>query len=130
MNQLRKFMYGRYGVDRFSQVLIGISLAFSLLGTIFRGGILLTLSYIPLMYAIFRMLSKNISARTRENYKFEDFKRSLSNKINKNKNRHQQSKTHNFYKCPRCKQKIRIPKGKGKICITCPKCKMEFIKKS
>ena len=53
-----------------------------------------------------------------------------SGKENNLKKRWAQRSTYRFFKCPQCKQTVRVPKGRGKICITCPKCKTEFIKKS
>ena len=51
-------------------------------------------------------------------------------KWNAAKARQEQKKIYRFYKCPQCRQRVRVPKGKGRICITCPKCRAEFIKKS
>lgn len=130
MNQLRKFMYGRYGFDQCSQALVICSLIASLIGSIARSSLLIYVSYIPLFYAIYRILSKNINKRTQENYKFLEWSNSVKNKFRKSKQSMNGTKTHKYYNCPRCKQKIRIPKGKGKICITCPKCKTEFIKRT
>lgn len=129
MNRFRKFMNGRYGFDQFSQALIFISLFVSVMGSFTRSSALLYLSYIPLVYGVSRILSKNINKRTEENYKvvntINSFKKKFFGKRPETGNQ-----IHKYYNCPRCKQKIRVPKGKGKISITCPKCKNEFIKRT
>ena len=81
-------------------------------------------------YSYFRMFSKNIPARYAENQKFLNIRYNVMVKWNLKKKHLIESKTHRFFKCPQCKQKVRVPKGRGKICITCPKCKTEFVKKS
>jgi DNA-directed RNA polymerase subunit RPC12/RpoP len=78
----------------------------------------------------FRMFSKNYSQRSAENQKYLEMTRGIRTKLTKAKNRIVQSKDYHIYKCPTCGQKIRIPRGKGRICITCPKCRHEFEKKS
>ena len=65
-----------------------------------------------------------------ENQKFLTLRYKTISKWNLMKKHWAESKTHRFFKCPQCKQKVRVPKGRGKICITCPKCKTEFVKKS
>ena len=65
-----------------------------------------------------------------QNQKFLTWRYRMVAKWSKWKERFAQRKTHRFYKCPNCKQKVRVPKGRGKIAITCPKCRTEFIKKS
>jgi hypothetical protein len=123
MNNFRNFMYGRYGIDRLTQVLIGLTCGLTFIGTILHSGVLVTLSYVPLLYAIYRTMSKDIQKRTNENRKFMEMIQKLLGKWTG-------SKTHRIYNCPSCKQTIRVPKGKGKIMITCPKCKTEFIKRT
>lgn len=133
MNKFRQFMQGRYGFDMFSQVLVVASLIISLVASLFRISTLSIISYIPLGYAIYRMLSKDINKRVKENYKFNSMLNSLKKKARKTNNViniTKKSKTHKYYKCPKCKQAIRVPKGKGKILITCPKCKNEFVKRT
>jgi len=130
MNQFRKFMYGRYGIDQFSQVLIFTALILSVLVSIFRINVLMIITYIPLVYAVLRMLSKDINKRTQENYKFLNIVSSFKTKYNKSKPNMKETKTYKYYKCPKCKQMIRVPRNKGKICITCPKCKTEFTKRT
>ena len=129
MNRFRKFMNGRYGFDQFSQALIFISLFVSVMGSFTRSSALLYLSYIPLVYGVFRILSKDINKRTEENYKVVNMVNSFKKKF-LGKRPAKGTQAHKYYNCPSCKQKIRVPIGKGKISITCPKCKTQFIKKT
>ena len=92
-----------------------------LLGSIFGGKVPLMswcslLSYVPLFWCIFRMYSRNIEARRRENAAFVNF-------FN-----HLKDKEHRYFRCPRCHQTVRVPRGRGKINIRCPKCSERFIK--
>lgn len=130
MNWFRRFMYGRYGFDQFSQTLVITSLILSVLGTLTRSSMLITISYIPFIYGIFRILSKNTNDRMKENYQYEKFVNNVKNKFVKVKRNVMGTKTHKYYACPKCKTRIRVPRGKGKICITCPKCRTEFIKRT
>ena len=75
-------------------------------------------------------LSRNVSKRYEENQRYLNAKYRAVVKKNNLKKRWAQRSTYRFFKCPQCKQTVRVPKGRGKICITCPKCKTEFIKKS
>ena len=83
-----------------------------------------------MIYVYFRMFSKDHQKRYQENVKFLETKNKFLKKVRSEKAIMKQRKTHHIYKCPTCRQKIRIPKGKGRICITCPKCKTEFTKTS
>ncbi len=128
--KLRNFMIGRYGVDQFSKFLLSIALILCILD-IFVNNIVINLSIpIIIIYVYYRMFSRNLTKRYAENAKFLQIRGKLLNKINAEKWMMKQRKTHHIYKCPTCNQKIRIPKGKGRICITCPKCKTQFTKTS
>lgn len=130
MNWLRRFMTGRYGVDQLSVGLLFFSLLLSLILYIFPSGILNYLSYIPFVFVLYRALSKNHLMRRKENNAFLKFWNPVAAWFYKKRNRMNMHKTHRYFKCPNCKQEVRVPKGKGKIRITCPKCKLEFIKKT
>ncbi len=130
MNQLRRFMYGRYGLDQYSRALVFIAFFVSLLAMVVRFTPLILLSYLVLIYSIFRTLSRNISKRTQENMVYYKIAGALKNKLKNLKLTLIGTKTHKYYRCSHCKQTIRVPKGKGKICITCPKCRAEFIKRT
>ena len=93
-----------------------------------RGVYLLALVLLGVCY--FRMFSRNYAQRSAENQKYLDLTWKIRSKFDKTKRRIVESKDYHIYKCPSCGQKIRIPRGKGKICITCPKCRHEFEKKS
>lgn len=130
MNQLKKFMYGRYGIDQYTRAIIILGLIMTLISSLTRNSIIMMLSYIPIVYAFYRILSKNIQKRSRENYIYCDIIRKIKVKINNFKLLLIGTKTHKYYKCKNCRQMIRVPRGKGKISISCPKCKKEFVSRT
>lgn len=130
LDSLRRFMYGRYGFDQLSRGLIILALIISVISSFLRFPYLVLLSYLPLAYAIYRTLSKNIARRTKENITYCRITGNVKKKMNNLKLILIGTKTHKYYKCRRCKQTIRVPRNKGKICITCPKCRSEFIKRT
>ena len=130
MNWLRNFMIGRYGGDHLSIALLALSILLTLTGQMLRIPILILMSYIPMGLCIFRTFSKNISKRSMENYKFAMLMSPVYSWFKRLQSRIKDSKTHKYFKCPSCKATLRLPKGKGKILITCPKCRNEFTKKT
>ncbi len=130
MNWLRKFMMGRYGVDQLSVGLLFLSFLMSIIFYFFPVGLLNYLVYVPFIVFLLRVLSKNHAARRKENMAFLKVWNPIAAWFNKKRNRATTYKTYRYYKCPGCKQEVRVPKGKGKIRITCPKCRLEFIKKT
>ncbi len=125
-----RFMYGRYGVDSFSKFLLGAAFAAILLANIADSSLLSFISWVMIIYAYFRMFSRNTYKRAMENQKYLNKTYKLRSWFSSQKNMFAQRKTHHIYKCPTCKQKIRVPRGKGRIEIRCPKCNTKFIKNS
>lgn len=131
MNWLKKIMAGRYGGDQLSMALIFLSIILIFIsGFSTKLRVFSYLSYIPLVLSIFRTLSKDINKRRLENYKFAMLVSPIYSWCNKKIHRLQDAKTHKYFDCPNCRQKLRLPKGKGKISITCPNCRTEFIGKT
>lgn len=118
----RQFMMGRYGTDKLNMALLAVGLLFGLLSIILPGAIikliLMIISYGVMIWAIYRMMSRKTYKRYLENRKFLQW-------IERMKDRE-----HRYYDCPRCRQQVRVPRGKGKISISCPKCKEKFVKKT
>ena len=119
---MQKFMYGRYGTDRLSMVILIAGLVSSLLSSFIRrfpfNVIFLLLSYGLMIWAIFRTMSRNTYKRYQENRRFLQFFERLKDR------------QHRYFECPKCHQTVRVPRGKGKISITCPRCKEKFIRKT
>ncbi len=126
MDFMNKIMKDRYGGDQLSIVLLFTSILLSIIGSITKISIFRILSYIPLIFSVYRMFSKDINKRRMENYKFSIFISPLYSKYKKIQVRFKERKTHKFFKCPNCKTELRVPKGKGKIKVTCPKCSEKF----
>lgn len=129
-NRMQGFMAGRYGVDQLSRVFLGITMGCLVISLFTKLPFFYMIGLAFLIYSYYRMFSKNISKRYAENQKFLNWRYNLAVKRNKSRMRWEQRKIYRYYKCPGCKQKVRIPRGKGKVAITCPKCRMEFIRKS
>ena len=83
-----------------------------------------------LILCYYRSLSRNISKRTEENYRFYSLKDRFSNKFHSLKEQWANRKLYHYYRCPQCRQKLRVPRGRGRIQISCPRCGTQFIKKS
>lgn len=115
---LRRFFAGRYGVDQLSLALLYGDLAVALIAMILKSGWLNLLTYVPLGIILFRALSKDTYRRYKENRRYLQ----LLDRLKDRKNR--------YFRCPKCKQLVRVPKGKGKINITCPRCQERFVKKT
>ena len=119
---LRSFMAGRYGTDRLNMVILCTGLFCSLLSVWVKAMpaniIFWALSYGLMIWAIFRTLSRNTYRRYQETRKFLQFFTRLKDRQNR------------YFDCPKCRQLVRVPRGKGKIAITCPRCKEKFIRKT
>jgi len=124
-----RFMQGRYGNDQLNRTLMFGAIVFLLL-SIVAGDVFYLLAVAVMGYAYFRMFSKNTYKRAGENQRYLQLEWKVKAKWGKKKNELKQLKTHHIYKCPSCKQKIRVPRGRGKIAIRCRKCGNEFVKKS
>lgn len=125
-----RFMYGRYGVDTLGKYSLGAGLVTMVLSIIFDSYTLSLLSWLFIILTYFRMFSRNVYKRSGENQAFLNKTYKLRTWFGKQKNMMAQRKTHHIYRCPGCKQKIRVPRGKGRIEIRCPKCHTTFIKNS
>ena len=106
-----------------------VSIVLRVVGGIVHLPWLAVFTAIPVGLVIFRMFSKNIARRQKENQVFLKIFRRSAGSV-KQKTARAQDTLHKYYRCPKCKQQLRVPKGRGKICIICPKCKHEFIKKT
>lgn len=125
-----RFMQGRYGADQLCRFLCGVSMVFLVISLFSRRQIWIFLALILLVYNYYRMFSRNIPRRYAENQKYLALTASLRQRFAGKKRELAQRKTHHIYKCPSCGQKIRIPRGHGRIEIRCPRCSATFVKKS
>lgn len=131
-----RFMQGRYGVDQFSKFTIGAAFVTIVLSVFLRrsapaiSSVLDFLGMFAIVYTYYRIFSRNIAQRVRENQKYLSYTAKIRSRFQREKRLMEQRKTHHIYTCPGCGQKIRIPRGRGKIEISCPKCNTKFVKRS
>ena len=129
-----RFMHGRYGIDQFSKFLLILGVVVVLLSSFLSrnpvGLVFYLIGWALVIYCYFRMFSRNTSKRYAENQAFLAKTYKIRTFFSQQKNIWKQRRVYHIYTCPNCRQKIRIPRGKGKIEIRCPKCSTTFIKKS
>lgn len=122
MMAVQRFMMGRYGTDKLNILLLSVGLAVTAINLFINQAVvnlvLMLLGWLLMGLVIFRTLSRNTYKRYRENRKYL----MLLQRI--------RDREHRYYDCPKCRQQVRVPRGKGKIAITCPKCREKFIKKT
>ena len=119
---LQNFMAGRYGTDKLNMLILSVGLAVSLLWVFVQYApvnlLLVVLSYGLMIWAIFRTLSRNTYRRYQENRRFLQIVGRVKDRNNR------------YFDCPKCRQMVRVPRGKGKISITCPRSHEKFIRKT
>ena len=132
MNRLRekfaRFMYGRYGMDELGKTLMYVLLGMIVISMFAGGKVLNILIWITLIFSYYRMFSKNHAQRWAENQKYLQLKHNIMTKFRSAKG--MSDCQHRIFQCPTCGQKLRVPRGKGKISIHCPKCQNDFVKRS
>ena len=130
LNRLRALLAGRNGFDQTAIALLISAAILNLIARILMWYPLILISIILMALAMIRIFSKNIAKRREENYKFMHITGDLREEIKAWRNRRSQASSYRFFKCPDCKSKLRVLRGKGKIQITCPRCGLRFIRKS
>ena len=123
-------MIGRYGNDKMNQVLSVVALALVLISCVVGVRLLDRIGVVLIIYIYYRAMSKNIPARYAENQKFLRLYYRVTAPFAGKKAARDRNKGYKIFKCPQCKQKVRVPKGKGTISIHCPKCNNDFIKRT
>ena len=122
-------MSGRYGFDQLNGFLCILSLILVVLGA-WLSGFLYWLGLALLLWCYYRIFSRNIQKRYAENMKYLSLQNQAKDWLARQKLRFDQRKVYRYFQCPHCRQSIRVPRGRGRISITCPKCGTSFIKKS
>lgn len=128
-NKLINFMVGRYGMDNLNKFLWWCGIAIWFVGFVFGVGVLSKLALAFFIIYVYRLLSKNYNQRYNENQIYLKHTERLRNRVADIKKKHLYKKTHKIFKCPKCKKSLSVPRGKGKIEISCP-CGNKFCKKT
>ncbi len=127
--KLQRFMYGRYGNDRLNQFLMIMALV--CIGLSFFGlALFYPIALALMVYTYFRMFSRQIGKRSKENQWYLKKEMKLRGFFQKKKREIKQLKQYHIYKCPNCRQKLRVPRGRGRVAVRCRRCQTEFIRKS
>lgn len=132
-NWLSRVMYGRYGADQLGRaisVVICVLAVVALIGAKTWLRFLWYPALLGLIYNYYRMFSRNIYKRQQENQWYLTRTDGLRRKLRLKKDQFRQRQDYKFFTCPQCSTTVRVPKGKGTITITCPKCRNKFTRKS
>ena len=128
-NAIQRLMYGRYGNDQLNLFLMGLYLLLYLVFLFTRLELLYMVSFVLLAVTLFRLLSRNIERRRMENARFMRAAGPLLSWL-RTRRTIRRDKEHVYFKCPNCGQQLRVPRGKGKITVTCRGCGASFQEKS
>lgn len=124
-DKITEFMLGRYGVDTLNKHILYLVIALIILNLFFNNRILYAISYILIAIELFRSLSKNITARSVENDKYEKLIEPLQDYVLL-RQKERADPEHKYFRCKNCHAIVRVPKGKGKIEVRCPRCGNRF----
>lgn len=127
---IRRFLIGRYGNDELSRFLSIAAFVLAVVSLFTKWQWLFSVAFALMLWSTFRILSKNHTGRAKERTAFLRWRQRILHPLGKTKRRIEQSRTHRFFRCPDCDTEVRVPKGKGKIRITCTQCGHKFVKRS
>ena len=122
-----RFMQGRNGMDNLAYHAMWGAVIVSILSIFLPVGLLSTALMI---YAVWRMLSRNVSKRRAENERYVQFSEKVSREVKQFFLRLKGMKTHKYFRCPSCRNRLRMKRGSGEKVITCPVCRNQFTKKA
>ena len=129
----RRFLKDRYGFDAICAFLLWISVLIDLLVLLLPYEEIRPfcwISFIPLLFCVLRIFSRDCDRREMENDLFTGIFDPFKDAANQRRERKYQKKMFRFFRCPSCRQQLRVPRGKGKVEITCPSCGSKFIRKA
>lgn len=121
-NKLARFLSGRYGLDQLYYALIAVCFVFIFANTMVRSSVITILTWAVLIWAFFRVLSRDIYKRRMENEKFLRIWNRVKAKLSLLIRRIKEIKTRRYRRCPHCRVILRLPRKKGKHTVTCPRC--------
>lgn len=124
----QRFMSGRYGSDSLNQFLIYLWLFEAVLNLVFHSAVLALVGFVLCIVVFYRMFSKNIVKRQKENAAYYRYSQKVKKSLNHIHVRFRDRKIARFFRCPHCGAPIRMPRKIGKFDINCPKCKNTFQK--
>lgn len=125
-SKFQQFMMGRNGLDRFCYFLFAVYALLVVVNIFVHSLILYIIELIIAAYIIFRVLSKSIYKRQKENGIYMKAETAVKNFFIRQKNRIRDMKTHSYVKCKSCKAQLRVKRLKGKHTVRCPKCGNTF----
>jgi len=125
-----RFMSGRTGVDQLSYAMVIAALVMTIIGGIAGIGLLTLMADALILLAFYRMLSKNRLKRAQENANYLQKTQKLRRAVTEWVNRVKNSKKYRYFTCPKCKARLRVPRGVGSVTITCKSCGNKFDKKA
>ena len=119
-------MMGRYGTDEYAKFLLTVTLVLCILTLFIRNWFMYLLTALAFAWSYYRILSKNFERRREENERFRALEARIGRWCRVQKRKFDGRREYRFFKCPNCGQQVRVPRDKGRIRITCPKCHTQF----
>ena len=127
---LIRFMQGRNGIDNLGYHALWSGLILSLVDSLFGTGLLGLVGTVLYVYSIFRILSRNVAKRQEENRRYVAFSTRIGKEVKQFFLRLKGMKEYKYFRCPGCKNRLRMKRGSGLKHITCPVCKHQFDQKA
>jgi hypothetical protein len=124
--KLEEFMRGRNGADELGVACLELAVILAIINIFAGNGVIYVITLALLAYAIFRMVSTNVNQRRRESMAFAEKLGPVRPWISNPAAAYKNARTYKHATCPNCHQRVRVPRGKGHIRITCPCCKQKF----